>query len=98
MVVGGKRGGREGWGGRGKRRRRMELGRYLSQKRVIDLFCRADFDRFHHFARGDDDAAEGRGRSRGHFAPRRMVAASAGARGLERGLWAGWVRWGSCEI
>ncbi len=82
-----------GMGGRGR-----ELGRYLSQKRVIDLFCRADFDRFHHFARRDDDAAEGWGRSRGHFAPRRMVAASAGARGLERGWWAGWVRWGSCGI
>ena len=40
-------------------------GRYLFEKMVVDLFCGADFYGAHHFAGGDDDAAEGFGRG-GH--------------------------------
>ncbi len=40
-------------------------GRYFFEKVVVDLFCGADFYGAHHFAGGDDDAAEGLGGS-GH--------------------------------
>lgn len=34
---------------------------YLFEKGIVDLFCGADFYSAHHFAGGNDDAAEGLG-------------------------------------
>ena len=39
---------------------------YLFEKSVVGLFGGADFDRFRHFAGGDDDAAEGFWGGAGH--------------------------------
>lgn len=46
---------------------------YLLQKGVINLFCGVDFYCFHHFAGGDDGAAEGLGRG-GHGGGEKDVA------------------------
>ena len=61
--VGGERreGVREEEKGRGEERK----GCHFFEKGIVDLFCGADFYSAHHFASGNDDAAEGLG-ERGH--------------------------------
>ncbi len=41
-------------------------GAHLFEELVVGLFGGADFDGFHHFAGGDDDAAEDSGWGAGH--------------------------------
>lgn len=57
--------GEKGGGGRGEVWGKIG-NQYLSEVLVVGLFGGADFDGAHHFAGGDDDAAEDFGRAAGH--------------------------------